>query len=104
MPKKTTSGVLIILPCHCVFDRDTGQIYAEHPEDRPIYEAQIVYALKHLEWRKDKNPLLIISGGFTKRELNISESQSYLYYAKYLDLKIPENHFFAKENIYDRSD
>lgn len=91
MPKKTTSGLLIILPCHCVFDKDIGKIYAEHPEDRPIYEAQIIYAFKHLEWRKEKNPLLIISGGFTKGELKISESQSYLDYVKYLELNIPEN-------------
>ena len=91
MPQKTKSGLLVILPCHCVYDRNSGKIYAEHHEDRPIYEAQIFYSFKHLEWRKDENPLLIMSGGFSKKELNISESQSYLYYAEDLELKIPNN-------------
>ena len=91
MPKESKSGLLIILPCHCVYDRNIRKIYAEHPEDRPIYEAQIIYSFKHLEWRKDENPLLILSGGYSKKELNISESQSYLYYAEDLGLAINNN-------------
>jgi len=91
MPKESKSGLLIILPCHCVFDINVGKIYADHPEDQPIYEAQIIYAFKHLEWRRNASPLLIISGGFSKKELNISESQSYLNYAEHLGFNINKN-------------
>lgn len=85
------SGTLVVLPCHGVYDPITRRIYAEHPDDEPIYEAQIFYAFKHMEWIKLKNPLLVISGGFTKKELKISESQSYIDFAEDTKLKMPKN-------------
>ena len=42
-------GTLVVLACHGVFDPVTQRLYAEHPEDRPIYEAHLHYAVRHLE-------------------------------------------------------
>ena len=44
-------GTLVLLACHCVFDPTTDRIYAEHATDRPIYDAHLNYAFKHIEWR-----------------------------------------------------
>jgi hypothetical protein len=63
--------------------------YAEHPEDRPIYESHIAYAFNHLTWRGAISPLLVISGGFTKIQRQCSESRSYLDLARALGLAIP---------------
>lgn len=83
-------GTLIILACHCVYDRRTNRIYAEHEEDRPIYEAHLLYALQHLKWRSGTNPLLVISGGPTKKQLFLSESRSMLDLAESMRLTIPD--------------
>ncbi len=85
------NGTLVILACHAVFDPVTNQIYAEHSEDRPIYESHISYAFNHLTWRASAAPLLVISGGLTKTQRRCSESRSYLELAKFLDLSIPDN-------------
>jgi len=63
--------------------------YAEHPEDRPIYESHIAYAFNHLIWRAATSPFLVISGGFTKIQRECSESRSYLDLARSLELPIP---------------
>lgn len=84
-------GTLILLTCHCVFDLGTGRCLAEHPADRPIYEAHLLYAFRHLEWRAGKSPSLVISGAPTKTECDCSESNSYIEMAKAMNLKIPTN-------------
>ena len=60
------NGIMVLLASHCVYDPLLDLIYAEHIEDRPIYEAHLAYAFSHLRWVSDEKPLLIISGGFTK--------------------------------------
>ena len=85
------SGILVVLACHCVYDDDLDCIYAEHPEDRPIYESHVNYAFNHLKWRKNGNPLLVISGGFTKIQKYCSESRSYIQMANNIGLALPEN-------------
>lgn len=97
--KMNRKGTLIILACHCVYDKDNNTILAEHPKDRPIYEAQIQYSFKHLEWLKEKEPLLVITGGFTKNENKLSESESYIHMAEYLGLKIPSNVILEKHAL-----
>ncbi len=89
--KSKREGTLILLTCHCVFDVPTDRCLAEHSADRPIYEAQLVYAFRHLVWRASKSPLLVISGGRTKTERDCSESRSYIEMANAMNLKIPAN-------------
>lgn len=84
-------GTLVVLACHCVFDPATNRIYAEHAEDRPIYEAHLSYAFKHLEWRANISPLLVISGGPTKVQRHCSESRSYIELAETIGLTAPAN-------------
>lgn len=84
-------GTLVVLACHCVYDPQLDCIYAEHPEDRPVYESHISFAFNHLKWRVDNDPLLVISGGPTKIQRYSSESRSYLEMAKQIGLSIPEN-------------
>lgn len=90
---KTTStkrrGTMALLNCHAVFDVSQNRLYAEHPNDRPIFEAHILYAAKHLAWRRSSNPLLVISGAPTKVERALSESRSYLDWAEAEGLAIP---------------
>ena len=78
-----------MLACHGVYDAAQDRFYAEHDEDRPIYEAQLAYALSHVRWRAEAAPWLIISGGMTKAQ-PYSESRSYLDLALKLGLKLPE--------------
>jgi len=85
------SGLLIILPCHGVYDQNTQKFYAEHPNDQPVYKDQIIHAFNLLNKYNRNNPLLIISGGYTKEQIKISESESYLDYAEDLGLKIQDN-------------
>ncbi len=82
-------GTLVVLACHGVFDPRWNLFYAEHPEDRPIYESHIAYAFNHLIWRAATSPFLVISGGFTKIQRECSESRSYLDLARSLELPIP---------------
>jgi hypothetical protein len=85
------SGLMVLFACHCVFDRARNCIYAEHPEDRPIYEAQLAYAFRHLTWRKPHDPLLILSGAPSKSEVTGSESQTNLDLAEAIGLEVPGN-------------
>ncbi len=84
-------GTLVILACHGVYDYDLDCMYAEHPEDRPVYESHINFAFNHLKWRSYNSPLLVISGGFTKIQKYISESRSYIEMARKIGLNIPGN-------------
>ena len=91
-------GTLVILACHCVYNPETDEIYTDKSQfvnDRPVYEAHIDYAIRHLRlcknWIPDSDPLLVISGGFTKPQRNSSESSSYVELAKRMSLQIPEN-------------
>lgn len=82
-------GTLVVLACHGVFDPVTQRLYAEHPEDRPIYEAHLHYAVRHLAWRAELLPLLVLSGGPTQRQRPCSESQSYVEWAHTLHIDLP---------------
>ncbi len=82
--KDLKKGHLLVLPCHCVYDRESDTIYAEHPEDRPVYENQIRDAWKRLYGLKGADPFLVISGGATKVETHLSEAASYFSLAESL--------------------
>jgi len=82
-------GTLVILACHGVFDAARDTLYSEYVEDRPIYEDHISYAFRHLRWRAEASPLLVISGGYTKAERRCSESRSYLEAAEAMGIVIP---------------
>ncbi|MCP4987403.1 MAG: hypothetical protein GY928_15505 [Colwellia sp.] len=84
-------GTLVILACHAVFDPELNCVYAEHPEDRQIYEAHLDYAFKHMKWRTAVEPLLVISGGYTKIQRRCSESRSYLEMARMVGLQTPQD-------------
>lgn len=88
---KERFGLMVVFPCHCVFDHSRDCIYAEHPEDRPIYESQLAYTFKHLIWRRALDPLLILSGAPTKREVEYSESRTNVELAKANNLPLPQN-------------
>jgi hypothetical protein len=83
-------GTLDVVACHGVHDTELDRFYGEHPEDRPVYDSQMVYAFNHLIWRKGVKPLLVFSGGLTKSERRCSESRSYIERAKKLGLRVPE--------------
>jgi hypothetical protein len=92
------AGTLVVLACHCVYDPEKDAIYtdkAQFVNDRPVYEAHIDYAFRHLRlcenWLPDSDPLLVISGGFTKPQRRCSESRSYVELAKHMGLVIPNN-------------
>ena len=82
-------SALVILPCHGVFDPASGRIYAEHPEDLPVYERQLATALDCVERARDEAPLLVVSGGATKLERRCSESRSYVEWAERAGLRLP---------------
>jgi hypothetical protein len=85
----TRRGTLVILACHGVFDPDLDRMYAEHPEDQPVYEAHIAYAFRHLVWRVSASPFLVISGGPTKIQRHCSESRSYVQLARSRWIPVP---------------
>lgn len=92
------AGTLVVVACHAVYDRATDAIYTDQREflkDRPVYEAQLNYAICHLRlcanWQSDSDPLLVISGGPTKPETPCSESHSYRDLAIHLGLALPDN-------------
>jgi len=82
------NGVLCLLTCQGVYDTKLSRFYGEHPEDRPIYDSQLLYAFNHLVWRKRAKPLLVISGGLTQRQRRCSESRSYFERTKHLGLPV----------------
>jgi hypothetical protein len=85
------SGTMVLLACHCVYDPAINRIYAEHEEDRPVYESHLAFAFNHLKWVATDDPLLVISGGFTKVQRHCSESRSYLDLACKLGFNVPSN-------------
>ena len=82
-------GTLIVLACHGVFDPDANVLHAEHPEDRSVYEAQLAAAFRRMTAPDADDPLLVLSGGFTKAQRKCSESRSYLDLADALGLSVP---------------
>ncbi len=88
--KTEREGTLVVLACHGVYDTELDRFYGEHPEDRPVYDSQLVYAFNHLTWRKDAKPLLVISGAATKAQRRCSESLSYVERARGIGLRVPE--------------
>lgn len=73
---------LLILCCHCVYDK--GNIYSEFPEDRVVYEQHLKESIKALHSRLYET--LIISGGYTKKQVEKSEAQGMLDWAYHLAL------------------
>ncbi len=93
-------GTLAVLACHCVYDPENDAVYTDRPEfarDRPVYEAQIFYAHRHLRLRRSLDPLVVISGGFTRPQRACSESRSYLEWAKRLGISFPEDEVALEE-------
>jgi hypothetical protein len=98
--KKLTNerkGTLIVLTCHCVYDPDLDRIYAEHEEDRPVYQSDVNFAFNSLKWMAEEEPLLVISGGKTKIERDCSESRSYVQWAIKLGIEFPGDKIALEE-------
>ena len=92
-----SSGMLVVLACHCVYDPANDSIYTDRPEfvsDRPVYEAQLACAVEHVqgcsEREPDGKPLLVISGGPTRVQRRCAESRSYVEWAARLGLALPD--------------
>jgi hypothetical protein len=102
--KHDRAGTLVVLACHCVYDPQSDAIYTDQPafvNDRPVYEAQLDYALRHLRlcrnWDVNSRPLLVISGGISKAQRRCSESRSYIEMANRLGLGLPEEQVALEE-------
>ncbi len=78
-------GQLVVLGCHGVYDIGNDVLDSEHPEDRPVYQAQLRRALDLAEQRSDS--CLVLSGGPTK-PLDCSESRSYRQWAEHLGWRV----------------
>lgn len=87
----------LILCCHGVYDR--GEIYSEFPEDKPIFENQLRESIRNVQTHV--YDLLIISGGFTKKELEKSEAQGMVDWASDLRLNIRKIPFILEEYARD---
>lgn len=74
----------LILCCHCVYHE--GEIYSEFPEDKAIYEQQLRESIKALQ--EGNYEVLVISGGYTKKEVEKSEAQGMLDWAHDLELNL----------------
>lgn len=81
---------LVLLACHGVYDRHTGRFLAEHPEDVAVYRRQLETAVSRARTPRSQSPLLVISGGATKRERRMSESRSYVDWAAAMGLRLPD--------------
>jgi hypothetical protein len=73
------------------------RIYADHDEDKPIYQSDVNFAFNSLNWTNIKDPLLVISGGKTKAERDCSESRSYVQWANKLGINFPEEKIALEE-------
>ena len=69
---------LLVLCCHGVYDN--GDFYADRPIEKDIYLKHIEQAFMLLQ--KNKYDVLIISGGYTKPQVEKSEARGYLDWAK----------------------
>lgn len=87
----------LILCCHCVYDG--GEIYSEFPEDKPVYEQQLRESVKCVQTQM--HDLLIISGGYTKEEIEKSEAQGMVDWAYDLGLDLDEIIFILEEYARD---
>jgi hypothetical protein len=88
LERQARQGTLVMLACHGYFDPVRDAFTGDHAQDRPVYEAQLVYALKHAQWRKSDAPFLVISGGMT-RPLPGSEARTYVELAGRLGQPMP---------------
>ena len=83
----------LILCCHGVYHQ--GIMYSEFPEDRSVYENQLRESIKTVQGKS--YDLLIISGGYTKKEIEKSEAQGMVDWARDLGLDIEEILFILEE-------
>ena len=88
----------LILCCHCVYDG--GEIYSEFPEDKLVYEKQLLESVKHVQIKI--YDMLIISGGYTKKETEKSEAQGMVDWAYDLGLDLDKIIFILEEYAYDK--
>ena len=84
---------LLVLCCHGVWTKEA--FYAEFPGEKPIYENHILIAFNAL--RERKYDVLIISGGFTKKETKKSEAKSYLDWSDDLGLNREDLNILLEE-------
>ena len=89
----TSPKRLLILCCEYVYDK--GRIYAEFPEDKEVYKKQLLASVGAL--KRGDFDILIISGGYTRKEIKKSEAQGMLDWTKDLGLNL-EN-FLAHKRI-----
>jgi hypothetical protein len=73
---------LLVLCCHGVYHR--GRFYAERSQEQSVYENHIRASFDAL--KKEQYDVLIISGGYTKTEVEKSEARGYLDWADDLGL------------------
>jgi hypothetical protein len=87
----------LILCCHCVYDK--GNIYSEFPEDRAVYEQHLRESVKALH--SGLYEALIISGGYTKKQVEKSEARGMLDWAHDLALAFDASRVILEEYARD---
>lgn len=83
----------LIFCCTGVYHK--GKFYSEFPEDITVYEKQFRESIKALQ--RGTYDLLIISGGYTKKEIQKSEAQGMVDWAHDLGLNIDGIPFILEE-------
>lgn len=92
-----SSGKLLILCCHCIYDK--GQIISEFQENRDVYQQHLIESVKALSGGQFDS--LIISGGFTKPNVLKSEAQGMLDWAHDLNLAVDKKKIILEEYARD---
>ncbi len=93
MKQETNISHPLILCSHCVYDQ--GGIYSDYPEDKDVFEKQLRQSVQAME--DGHHDILIISGGYTKTEIEKSEARGMLDWAIDLNLKISPNQILLEE-------
>lgn len=73
---------LLVLCCHGVYHKE--EFYSDRPAEKEVYQNHIRLAFDTV--REKTYDVLIISGGYTKREVEKSEAQGYLEWADAMGL------------------
>ncbi len=73
---------LLVLCCHGVYDK--GEFYADRPAEKEVYQDHIRLAFDIM--REKTYDVLIISGGYTKLQVEKSEARGYLEWADEIGL------------------
>jgi hypothetical protein len=90
-------GSLLILCCHCIYDK--GKIYSEFPEDSAVFELHLKRCVEAVNMGHYQ--ILIISGGYTKKQLEKSEAKGMLDWAIDLGLNIDSSRVVLEQYARD---